>query len=160
MNSTRIYLDSNVFIYALEGTNQTAQAPMALLNTLGERPGMGVTSELTLAEILVIPRNVSIANLRQQYLDLLVFSGVFDLRPVSRDILIDSAKYRLAMHPGKPEACEDRRNFLPDAIYVVTAHRSSCRYFVARDKQLKLPGNIAQVTPDMSGISDLLRVLS
>lgn len=160
MDSGRIYLDSNVFIYALEGDETTAEVAMSLLNAVRAKPKFAVTSELTLAEILVIPEKARQLGLRRRYLDLLVWSGVFDLRPVSREVLIESARYRLAVHPGKPAPRDDRRNFLPDAIHVVTAIESGCGFFVARDKRLKLPRGLTQILPDTSGISRLLKLLS
>lgn len=156
----RVYLDSNVFIYALEGDETTAELVMSLLSTLRSKPKFAVTSELTLAEILVIPETARKVGLRRKYLDLVVWSGVFDLRPVSREVLIESARYRLAVHPGKPAPREDRRNFLPDAIHVVTAIQNGCEFFVARDKRLKLPRGLTQILPDTGGIPRLLKLLS
>jgi hypothetical protein len=86
-----VYIDANAFIYAVEGGDALAGSIKALFERLRELPGTAVTSELTLAEVLPrapLPRH------RRSYFDLLVWSGIFDLSPVSRGILVETADYR------------------------------------------------------------------
>jgi predicted nucleic acid-binding protein len=52
IESSRIYIDANPFIYAIEGDKALARAMMDLFSLLRQRSGVGVTSELTLAEVL------------------------------------------------------------------------------------------------------------
>ena len=47
-----IYIDANPFIYVVEGRDALAAPIKALFASLRERPGLAVTSELTLAEVL------------------------------------------------------------------------------------------------------------
>jgi predicted nucleic acid-binding protein len=107
---------------------------------------MAVTSELTLAEVL--PR--ASAPRRRNYLDLLIWSRIFDLRPVSRDILIETAKYREAA--GMPK--------LPDAIHVVTAISAGCKTILSADLRLKLPDGYSAILPDPENLSRLIKELS
>src|SRR5437588_106353 len=93
----RLYLDANVFIYAIEGSADIADPLRQLFDLFRANRAIGVTSELTLAEVL--PRVSGVR--RRSYLNMIVWSRMFDLRPVSRDILIETAKYR--EHAGMPK---------------------------------------------------------
>jgi predicted nucleic acid-binding protein len=146
MASPRFYLDSNVFIYAVEGSADIADPLRQLFERFQDNPGMGVTSELTLAEVL--PRSSAIQ--RRNYLNLIVWSRIFDLRPVSQDILIETADYRAKA--GMPK--------LPDAIHVVTAIRSECRTVLPADGGLKMPVGYSVVSPDRDNLSRLVQELS
>jgi predicted nucleic acid-binding protein len=146
MTESRIYLDANVFIYALEGKDDISGLVQALFNLFRLKRAAGVTSELTLA--VVLPKATQ--SQRRTYLDLVVHSRVFDLRPVTREILIETAEYRKAA--GKPK--------LPDAIHIVTAIRSECRIILSSDLRLKLPAEYALLTPDREGLSRLIQELS
>ncbi|HYW64462.1 MAG TPA: hypothetical protein VE865_14805 [Bradyrhizobium sp.] len=86
----RIYADSNVLIYAVEGDAEIADPLQQLLDLFRTKPSFAATSELTLAEVLAKPDVTQ----RRDYLDLIVGSGVFRLWSVSRDILIETAHYR------------------------------------------------------------------
>src|SRR5882724_1304067 len=86
-----VYVDANTFIYAIEGNEALANPIKALFARLRERPGFAVTSELSLAEVL--PKAPSPVH-RRSYLDLIIWSGIIDLRPVTREILIETADYR------------------------------------------------------------------
>jgi predicted nucleic acid-binding protein len=148
-----IYLETNVFIYATEGTRETADPAKRLLEALRHRPGLAITSEITLAETLAPPKREDALPLhikRRVYLDLLVRGGFIDLVPVSRGVLIETADLRSVV-----------RLNLPDAIHLVSAIRSKCRFIVSHDRDFKkLPAEMTRVTPDESGISDLLRVIA
>ncbi len=143
---SRFYLDANVFIYAIEGNANIADPLRKLFDLSRHNPGMAVTSELTLAEVL--PRAPDVR--RRNYLNLIVWSRIFDLRPVSRDILIETAEYRETA--GMPK--------LPDAIHVVTAIRAGCRTVLSADSRLRLPNGYSVLLPDHDNLSRLIRVLS
>lgn len=143
---SRFYLDANVFIYAIEGNANIADPLRTLFDLFRLNPGMAVTSELTLAEVL--PRAPDVQ--RRNYLNLIVWSRIFDLRPVSRDILIETAEYRETA--GMPK--------LPDAIHVVTAIRAGCRTVLSADSRLRLPNGYSVLLPDHDNLSRLIRELS
>jgi predicted nucleic acid-binding protein len=146
MTETRLYLDANVFIYAIEGNAEVSNPLRELFGLLRARPGTGVTSELTLAEVLPRANDVQ----RRNYLDLIVWSRIFDLYPISRDILIETAEYRKVARMPK----------LPDAIHVVTAIRAGCRTILSADSRLKLPEGYAAFLPNRETLSRLIRELS
>jgi predicted nucleic acid-binding protein len=146
MTETRLYLDANVFIYAIEGNADISNPLRELFDLFRSRRGIGITSELTLAEVL--PRAGGVQ--RRSYLDLIHWSRIFDLHPVSRDILIETAEYRRTARMPK----------LPDAIHVVTAIRAGCRTILSADSRLRLPEGYAALVPDRENLSRLIRDLS
>lgn len=156
----RVYLDSNVFIYALEGGPDFAEPAQLLISRSRASGWTAITSELTLAEVLVRPERLGQFNLKRDYLNLLIHSSAIQLVPVSQGILKESAAYRARVYPDKPGPEEDKRNFLPDAIHVVTAIEAEATFFVARDVRLRLPDWMTRVVPDQAGITELLRRLS
>ena len=143
---SRIYVDSNVFIYAVEGRAEIADPLQELLDLLRRRPGFAATSELTLAEVFAKADVVQ----RRDYLDLIVESGVFQLCSVSRDILIETASYRRTV--GMPK--------LVDAIHVVIAIRNGCRTMLSADLRMKVPDGISIVDANSDSLSRLIRELS
>lgn len=152
--SGAIYIDANPFVYALEGPNDLAFALKALFTRLKDSPGVGVTSELTLAEILPKRRVPD-----RDYLELLVWSGAFDLRPVSRDILYGTADYRRVTGTMLPDGRISMPK-LPDSIHVVTAIKSGCRAFLSSDTKIKLPETMRFVRADVAGVAGLVRELT
>ena len=146
----RLYLDANIFIYAIEGNADIADPLLQLFDLFRARRGIGVTSELTLAEVL--PR-ASIVQ-RRSYLNMIVWSHIFDLRPVSRDILIETAEYRKKV--GQPNAMIK----LPDAIHVVTAVSAGCRTVISADLRLNLPEGYSVLPPVAENLSRLIQELS
>jgi predicted nucleic acid-binding protein len=146
MTESRIYLDANLFIYAIEGKPDVAGQLRDLFDLFRSNRGVGVTSELTLAEVL--PKADTVR--RRLYLDLIVWSRIFDLQPVSRDILIETAEYRKSARMPK----------LPDAIHVVTAIRAGCRMILSADSRLRLPEGHAALLPNSANIARLIRELS
>ena len=146
MTETRVYLDANVFIYAIEGSPIVADPLRELFQLFRNRRAVGVTSELTLAEVLAGAVDVR----RRNYLNLIVWSRIFDLQPVSREVLIETSDYRKVA--GMPK--------LPDAIHMVTAIRSGCRRILSADSRLKLPDGFVLIPPDREGLSNLIQELS
>ena len=144
--TSRIYLDTNIFIYAIQGDEQIFGPLQGLFDLLRMKKGIAVTSELTLAEVLPGARDVD----RRNYLNLIVWSGIFDLRAVSRDILMETADYRKAA--GMPK--------LPDAIHAVTAIRAGCHKILSSDRRLRLPAGYSVISPEPANLDALIRELA
>ncbi len=148
----RAYVDSNIFIYAVEGITTTAGPARKLIASLRSRKGMMVTSEITLAEVLAPTSRSgtwSLRKIRPVYLDLLVWSDAVELVPVTREILIGTAEVR-----------SNKKLKLPDAIHVASAIRSACDYFVSGDADYNwLPSGMRRIGTDNDGIESLLRAL-
>ena len=155
-----VYLDANPLIYAVEREPAAAEPMQALLRALSERPGMAVTSELTLGEIMVGVEKRGDVQLKRTYLELLVRSGLFDLVPVSRGILLGAARHRAVAYPDAAEPPQDRRNFYPDALHVVTALGARCRYFVTGDDRIRLAHGLTRVETDQASVDNLIKAMT
>jgi len=126
---TRIYLDANIIIYAVEGFIDYANNIQALLMAMDNAEMVAVTSELTLAETLVKPLKDGKTKIQQAYRDFLQTTAVFEVIPISREILESAASLR-ATTLFK----------LPDAIHYATAQQQSCDTFLTNDLRLKTAG--------------------
>ena|SRR5215210_2573536 len=142
-----IYLDSNIFIDAYEGEASLSEPAKSLLDRLRTREGIAVTSELSLAEVLVRPEAERNTVRKRAYLDMLVWSGVVSLIPIIRDVLYATAKLR-AIHPTKLR--------LADSVHLATAIGRRCRVFVSRDKGITPPIGMRQMQPDRDGVGAIL----
>jgi predicted nucleic acid-binding protein len=147
-----VYVDANPFIYYIDGEESAATRVRPFFDFLATRPGIATTSELTLAEVLGKAR----PDARRNYFNLMVWSKLFELKPVTRDILIDTADYRRATRKTLPDGRKVNVR-LPDAIHVVTASRSRCRLFLSADRGLQLPAGITMLRPDEAGFTSLTR---
>lgn len=149
-----VYIDANPIAYAFEGPEELASALMKLFSIFRSRPGLAVTSELTLAEVLPKRRAPD-----RQFFDLLVWSKIFDLRAVTREILIETADYR-RVAGRKLDDGRFSMPKLPDAIHVVTAIRSDCKIFLSSDVRIKLPDTMKLVHANIAGVAGLIKELS
>jgi hypothetical protein len=149
-----LYVDANPIAYSLEGPEERAVLLKKLFGLLKLRPGAAVTSELTLAEVLPKKRIPD-----RYFFDLLIWSNIFDLRPITRDILVETARYRsIAATPRSDGGVSMPK--LPDAIHVVTAVTSGCRSFLSSDSRIRLPETIRLIHADAGGIESLIKELA
>jgi predicted nucleic acid-binding protein len=146
-----VYLDSMVFIYALEGEDSAGPAARTLFAELRKDPGAAMTSELSLAEVLAPTRlrGAMPATLSRAYFDLMIRSGVISLEPVSRTVLVETATVR-----------KGATLKLPDAIHLTTAIRAGCTYFVTKDIRIAVPEPMTKVEPDRNGVERILKSLT
>ena len=135
LNSAKVcYLDTNAIIRFVESEDDGLffifeQAAVGILDL--------VTSELTLAEVLVGPLKDGDKRLANIYEEFLNGGEVLDVKPVNRDILRRSAEVR-ATHGNKG----------PDAIHIATALTANCTILFSSDHRLKLPNGLMQVELD------------
>lgn len=122
----RVYLDTNVLIYALEQIDPWAKAASEILAQIDAGTMHGITSELTLAECLVKPLQLGRDDLHALYLVALRDRPTFTIWPVDRAVLVASASLRT------------RTNLrLADAIHAATAEISGCESIISNDPHLK-----------------------
>lgn len=145
----RIYLDSNVFIPALEGTPPEGGVIRRLLALGDSIEHLFVTSELSLAETLVVPLqlmldankgpldpdNLAPGTISADYSDLLTTRRGMDVQSIQRSTLVLAAWIR----------AENKGIRLPDAIHIATAEQSGCTHFLTGDK--KLLNQLRRVSP-------------
>ena len=142
-----IYLDANVFIDAYEGEPSLSEPAKALLDHLRRERGLAVTSELSLAEVLVRPETEGNVIGKRAYLDLLVWSGCVELVPVTRDLLYLSARLR-GVHSPKLR--------LADSIHLATSVERRCQVFVSRDAGIVPPDGARRMQADRDGPDAIL----
>ena len=126
MSAPRIYLDSNVFISAYENTGARSDHAWWILHAIERGDFAGITSEITLAEILVKPMEDGDDDLVRRYQEILSPDERFEVTAVSRQVLIEAARFRTMRSSLK----------LPDAIHVASAHLSHCSHVVSDDRRL------------------------
>lgn len=135
MKGTRIYLDANVFIAAYENKHARGDHAWRILAAIEAGEFLGVTSELTLAEILVKPIELGNYELAHRYQNIISSGAGFDVPTVDRSILIEAASLRAVQHSLR----------LPDAIHVATARLNACSHIVSDDRRLPYAPGLALV---------------
>jgi predicted nucleic acid-binding protein len=150
-NRPAVYLDSNVFISFIQGDAADAETLKNLFSAMQGRVGVFVTSELTLAEVLAPTkaRGPLSPLLRRRYIDLIVWNSAVSLQPVSRTILYETAELRRFTSQK-----------LPDAIHIVTAVQTRCRFLMSHDRDMKrTPSGMTFVDIDDAGVKTLIEAL-
>ena len=127
------YLDTNLFIYAVEGYAPEEAFVRELFNALEQGELAAATSELALAEVLVQPFALGREDVVATYTDLLRPSERLAVVPVDRAVLVEAARQRAVLGLR-----------MPDAIHVATAFAFGCGVFLTNDRRLKLPPGIRQ----------------
>jgi predicted nucleic acid-binding protein len=131
INGKNVYIDANIFIYAIEDNEEYKEKISALFSRIIETKSMIITSELTLTECLVKPYSendkVSILNYEAHIKN----SDFLMLKPLPLDLLKKSAQLR-GMYKNK----------LPDSIHLATALSENCNVFITNDIKIKVPDNI------------------
>src|SRR5918911_1935422 len=89
-----VYLDTNIFIYTVEGYAPEEASLRELFAALDERRFTAVTSELSLAEVLVKPFELGREDVVSAYAELLEPSDRLAVLPVDRSILVEAARQR------------------------------------------------------------------
>jgi predicted nucleic acid-binding protein len=118
----RPYIDTNVFIYALENTPDWRDIAKQILGMVDSGQCHAVTSELVLGECLVRPFKLGRDDIVEAYLGAIQPRRFLAVLPVGRAILIQAAKLRATTSLK-----------LPDAIQAATALVHGCEPFVTND---------------------------
>ncbi|MBI2760506.1 MAG: PIN domain-containing protein [Chloroflexi bacterium] len=121
-----VYLDTNVVIYIIEGYARYETVLRTLLAAMDTRDIMAVTSELTVAEVLVKPLRDGNRRVQHAYQAFLQPSAALRLVPIDRPLLENAAALRAA-----------RSVKLPDAIHLATAGAHQCDAYLTNDEGLR-----------------------
>jgi predicted nucleic acid-binding protein len=124
MGVSRIFWDTNLFIYLLEGSGESFQLTRNLLQRMAERRDELLTSTLTLGEVLVKPLEAGRPDIADRYERLLDSPGVH-LVPFDRESARMYAQIR-----------RDRSIRPPDAIQLSCAAAAKTDLFVTNDARL------------------------
>jgi predicted nucleic acid-binding protein len=142
----RVYLDSNVFIAAMENPGAHSDHAWWIIDAVEQSRIVGVTSEITLAEILVKPIELGDRDLAAAYEQMIMPSANFEVLQVQREILIGAAHMRARRSSIR----------LPDAIHVSTALASRCSHFVSDDQRLHSIDKIRTLGVNPFTLDDIL----
>lgn len=149
----RTYIDTSIVLDAFEGDRSHSEELRRFFNALTERPKRAVTSELTIAELFGRESTKGWVWQRRFYFDLIVYNPAFDLRPVTRDILIETGEFRREAR-SRSYAVK-----LGDAIHAVTATKAECRFLFTCDKRLLVSPSMTRLLPDEHGFAILRQAL-
>lgn len=135
LDGTRIYVDANAIIYFAEAHPIFGPPVRSLVEYSETGKCTLVTSELSLAEALVLPFARNNAQLIERYNDIIQARDNLQIVPVDRRVLVESASLRAALG-GK----------LPDAIHVASALIAGCTMIVTEDGRMKSPVRLQLVS--------------
>lgn len=128
---SRIFLDTNLFVYLLEDEGQRGMRATEIFNEISLRGDEVLTSALTLGELLVKPIEADDLALADRYRK--AFRG-----PTVRLISFDEVGAEKYARIRK-----DRGIKAPDAIQLATAAAAGCDLFITNDDRLtrvRVPG--------------------
>ena len=122
---SRIFLDTNFFIYLMEGTGPAAARARYLARAFASRRDEILVSVMTVGEVLVMPFRHGDVALAQRYRQAFKGKGVTVL-PFAEPAAEAFAKIRIR-GSVKP----------PDAIQLATAGTAGCDLFLTNDNRLQ-----------------------
>lgn len=137
---SRIFFDTNLFIYLLEDFGALTRKTKNLLDRMIERQDELITSALTVGEVLVKPLANNEAEWAERYEKLLDTPGV-SVVPFDRATARIFAQLRT-----------DRTLRAPDAIQLACAAQARCDLFITSDDRLS-----RRVVPGLQFITSLDR---
>ncbi len=137
IGSKKIYLDANIFIYALEGFPEFKSILTELFLAIDDHKVQAVTSDLTLAEVLVKPLKDGNLTLIETYKQAIESGAGLSVTSVSRAILIEAATLRSQI-----------KLKLPDGIHVATALQTGCSIFLTNDERISVNGLETKILGD------------
>lgn len=130
IQGNQVYLDTNVWIYALEGYSRYVQELTLLFQAIDVGNLSAFTSELSLAEVLVKPFQNQDVSQQQIYRQAISSTSCLQVVPIRQDILIEAARLRATSNLK-----------LPDAIHGATAQLCQCSTFLTNDQLFqRIPG--------------------
>jgi predicted nucleic acid-binding protein len=125
-----VALDTQIFIYFIEEADRFLPLVKPLFEAIDRGELMGVTSGLSLMEVLVVPYRFGNSALADRYESLLTNSRGLRFIEVDRRLLKAAAQAR-AMFKLKP----------PDAIQLAAALMGDCNSFLTNDRRIPaVPG--------------------
>jgi predicted nucleic acid-binding protein len=124
-------LDTAPIIYFIEANPILDRLVTGIFERIANGDCTGVTSVITLTEVLTMPLRSGNKTLQSQYIELLRSSENFTTLPVSFSIAEKAAELRA------------RYNLrTPDAIQIATAMEAGCQAFLTNDLKVKRVGEI------------------
>jgi predicted nucleic acid-binding protein len=134
LRGKRVYFDTNIFIYLLEGNNNLRLQIEALQEIIVAGEVSIFSSELAFTEMLpLVVRSKNDIAIRR-VMQFLEEDRLFQLVPIDRIICIQAGVLR-----------GETGMKTPDAIHVASAMSASCSHFLTNDTGIQLPKTIERV---------------
>jgi predicted nucleic acid-binding protein len=133
----RLYLDTNLYIYLLEGVEPYRRRMADLAAEIDRRDIAVIASELIFTELLPRPVRDGRRHLVERYLDLLQQTPRITLVPVDRRVILRAVHLRADL---------GLRSM--DALHVATALVHDCETFVTNDQRITAGNRIRVLTLD------------
>ena len=124
LHGRKVYFDTNIFIYVLNDTPTWAAPSLLLLEACAARQIVGLTGDVTLAELLVKPFQANDAAAVAAVKELLVEDGAIHLVSHERAAFERAAQHR-ARHGLK----------MADALQLATAQGAGASCLISNDRQ-------------------------
>jgi len=125
-NISTLGFDTAPIIYFVEANPTYDAIVTAIFERVENGSIAGVTSVITLCEVLVHPIRSKNANLQQRYREILQTSPNFCTNPISSSIAETAAEFRAKYNLRTP-----------DARQIAAALENGCEAFLCNDKNLK-----------------------
>ncbi len=134
LQGQRVYVDANAFIFFVEAHPVFGARAKLAFDASDQGALTLVTSDMTLAEVLVVPLRSARMGLVLLYENLLAPKIGMESIMVSRPILRHSAELRASLGLK-----------MIDAIHAATALAVGCAWFLSEDRAIRLPQGIQHV---------------
>jgi predicted nucleic acid-binding protein len=129
LETARVFLDANVFIYLIEGAPDVSQSVLRFMRAAEVAKATLVTGDLVMAECLMLPLRRADRALAEAY------ESVFGDRGGIERVTLDGALAIEGARLGAPLGLK-----LIDAIHYASALRARCDLFVSADRRIaRLP---------------------
>ncbi len=120
-----VFLDTPTFIYYIEEDIRYLSVVDTIFGRVAEGYLTGISSFITLIEVLIKPLKGGDSSLAEKYRDFLLNSANLDLFPLDVDIALKAASLRTRYNVKTP-----------DAIQLATAQLKGAELFITNDKHL------------------------
>jgi predicted nucleic acid-binding protein len=128
---THLRFDTAPIIYFIEATPHYDALVTATFQRIADGSLIGITSVITLTEVLIQPIMQGNIPLQQAYRDILLHSQNFQMLPVDKVIAEKTADLRV------------RYNLrIPDALQIAIALQAGCEAFLTNDVSLRRVGEL------------------
>ncbi|MER8534373.1 PIN domain-containing protein [Mesorhizobium sp. M1005] len=151
MAAVRLYVDTNIFIYAFENNDALAKKLLQLISlNEGRKQPFLATSEIVLAELMVDPLRKNNERLIELYDNISIGNAFISIGTITREVFWHAAQLRSEFLSLR----------LPDAIHLSTATHFGCTQFPTADTRLKETYSIAPtrlIPPQMAAKISIIR---
>ena len=122
----RLFVETAPLIYFIERHPVYIEQMRAIMGYIDDGRVTGVTSVITLTEVLTRPFQQNQTEIQRAYQDILLHSRYFVLVPVTAQVAVRAAELRAAYQLRTP-----------DALQIAAALDADCEVFLTNDKKLQ-----------------------